>query len=185
MAGATLSGKTLLFARTSQIFATGYLQSMAIALTAITLLIGMLFRSVRLAFISLIPNVLPIILPLGAFGLFGIPLDGPSIMVATVALGVCVDDTIHFFAKFVRAQRAGKSIEESLAYVFEHSGAAITITTVVLIIGFSTMLLSDFAPNFQMGALATLMIGFAWLADFALTTAALSFMNARQQKEVS
>ena len=175
LAGFILSGKTLLFARTSDLFARGFVQSMGLALVTITILIGVIFRSLRFALISLIPNVLPIMLPLSVFGLLGIPLDGPSILVSSVALGVCVDDTIHFFSKFDRGRRRGLTPAQSLTYVLTQSGAAMTVTTVVLIIGFSTLLLSDFSPNFQMGALAALMIGLAWIADFIVTTAVLSF----------
>lgn len=173
----TISGKSLLFARTSDLFAKGFIYSMSIALSVITILIGVIFRSWRLALISLIPNVLPIILPLSVFGLLGIPLDGPSILVSSVALGVCVDDTIHFFTKFMRARKRGETARNSLVYSLSQAGAAMTITTVVLIIGFGTLLLSDFAPNFQMGALAALMIGLAWIADFVVTAAVLSFSS--------
>ena len=57
-----------------------------------------------------------------------------------------------------------------------------TVTTIVLIIGFSTLLLSDFAPNFQMGALAAVMIGLAWVADFVVTTALLSYGRERRER---
>jgi len=178
LANMTLSGKTMLFSRTPQVFARGFIESMALALAAITILIGLVFRSVRLAVVSLIPNVLPIVIPLSAFGLLGIPLDGPAVLVSSVALGVCVDDTIHFFTKFVRGRNSGRSPEDALARTMHESGAAMTITTVVLIIGFGTLLLSDFKPNFQMGTLAGLMIGMAWIADFVFTTAVLSFSAA-------
>lgn len=177
----TLSGKTLLFARTSDLFAWGFVKSMTIALSVITLLIGILFRSVRFAIISLIPNVMPIILPLSVFGLLKIPLDGPAILVSSVALGVCVDDTIHFFTKFARAQRRGADAHGALVYALRESGAAMTITTGVLMIGFGTLLLSDFSPNFQMGFLASLMIGLAWVADFVVTAAVLSFSAQSSQ----
>lgn len=175
LASVTVSGKSLLFARTTRLFTLGFMQSMAIALVTITVLIGLIFRSFRLALVSLIPNVLPIVIPLSAFGLMGRTLDGPAVLVSSVALGVCVDDTIHFFTKFMAALRDGKSTEEALAYVFVHTGAALTLTTMTLVIGFSTLLLSDFSPNFQMGALATFMIGLAWVADFLVTTAVLSY----------
>ena len=175
----TISGKSLLFARTSDMFARGFVQSMAIALASITVLIGLIFRSVRFALVSLIPNVLPIITPLSFFGLLGIPLDGPAILVSSVALGVCVDDTIHFLTKFIRGRRAGLSASDALVHVFSEAGAAMSITTVVLIIGFSTLLLSDFAPNFQMGALAAVMIALAWVADFVVTAAILSYSTER------
>ena len=165
LAAMTVSGKTLLFARTTKVFAVGFIESMSIALGLITLLIGVLFRSWKLALTSLVPNVLPILLPLSVFGLFGAPLDGPAILVSSVALGVCVDDTIHFFTKFVRARRRGADADEALAHVFEEAGAAVTLTSVVLVVGFGTLMLSDFSPNFMMGSLAGAMIGLAWLAD--------------------
>ncbi len=176
----TVSGKTLLFARTMRMFSVGFVKSMSIALLTITVLIGLIFRSVRLALVSLLPNFLPIVVPLSAFGLFGFPLHGPAILVSSVALGVCVDDTIHFLTNYVRAKKRGMSTEESLAFVLQESGAALTITTVVLMIGFGTLLMSDFTPNFLMGALATLMIGLAWAADFVLTPAVLSFGSRKE-----
>ena len=175
----TISGKTLLFARTSDLFTWGFVKSMGIALTVITLMIGLLFRSARYALISLIPNVMPIILPLSVFGLLRVPLDGPAILVSSIALGVCVDDTIHFFTKFYRAQRRGSDARAALIYSLTESGPAITITTFVLIIGFGTLLLSDFAPNFQMGFLASVMIALAWFADFVITAAVLSLSPTR------
>lgn len=175
----TLSGKTLLFARTTHLFSMGFVQSMSIALLAITLIIGLIFRSLRLALVSLLPNVLPIVMPLSVFGLLGLPLHGPAILVSSVALGVCVDDTIHFFAKYVRVRRQGMDMHAALAAVMHQVGPALSITTGVLMIGFSTLLLSDFTPNRMMGALATVMIGLAWVADFILTPAALSLTSRR------
>lgn len=171
-----ISGKSILNARTMRLFSTGFMKSMSIALLMITLIIGFLFRSPTLAVVSLLPNVLPILVPLSFFGLFGYTLDGPAILVSSVALGVCVDDTIHFFTKFIRARRAGKELEEALVYALEQSGGALTITTAVLIIGFSTLLLSDFTPNWMMGALVSIMIALAWLADFVVTPAILSLL---------
>ncbi|MEM7305289.1 MAG: MMPL family transporter [Planctomycetota bacterium] len=181
LSGLTISGKTLLFARTSHLFTVGFIQSMTIALVLITLLIGGIFRSVRLALASLVPNVLPIVLPLSAFGLLGIPIHGPAILVSSVALGVCVDDTIHLLTKFTRARRAGRSVEQALSYVLQEAGAAITITTVVLVIGFGTLLLSDFTPNFMMGTLAGLMITLAWIFDLLVTPAVLSYLSPEEE----
>jgi len=181
-----VSGKMLLFARTNRIFTIGFVKSVSIALVVITLLIGLIFRSARIALVSLIPNMLPILIPLSFFGLFAIPLDAPAIFVASVALGVCVDDTIHFFTKFMAARRRGDSVEEAVQYTFETAGLAITLTTVILVIGFGTLMLSDFAPNFMMGTLAALMIALAWVADLIVTPAVLSYVHtevgARSEK---
>ena len=177
----TVSGKTYLFARTSNLFSLGFAQSMGIALVVITILIGLIFRSARLAAASLIPNVLPILLPLSTFGLLGIPLHGPAILVSSVALGVCVDDTIHFMTKFVRARRAGEPIDVAIGHVFRDVGMALTVTTIVLTIGFATLLLSSFTPNVMMGALATVMIFLAWAADFLVLPAVLFLTEPREE----
>ena len=174
-----VSGKMLLFARTNRIFTVGFVQSMSIALTVITILIGTMFRSWRIAVVSLVPNVLPIVLPLSVFGLLGKPLDAPAIFVASVALGVCVDDTIHFFTKFLRSRRRGASLEDSVRYTFENTGLAITVTTIVLAFGFGTLMLSDFSPNFMMGTLASVMIALAWVCDLIVTPAVLSLVYPR------
>ncbi|MFT7462677.1 MAG: putative RND superfamily exporter protein, partial [Pseudohongiellaceae bacterium] len=163
-------------ARTNRIFTVGFLQSMSLALVLITVLIALIFRSFRLAVISLVPNVLPIVLPISFYGLIGKPLDGPAVFVSSVALGVCVDDTIHFFTKFSRARSQGKSMVDALQSVFENVGSALTITSVVLMVGFGFLALSDFAPNSKMGSLAVVMIGLAWVADFCMVPALLSFL---------
>ncbi len=174
-----VSGKMFLFARTNRIFTIGFIQSMSIALVSITLLIGLFFRSARMALVSLVPNLLPILMPLSVFGLLGTPLDAPAIFVSSVALGVCVDDTLHFFTNFRRAQRRGLSFEESIRYVYETTGRAITFTTVILIIGFGTLVLSDFSPNYMMGTLASSMIALAWVADMVVTPAVLSLLHGK------
>lgn len=172
-----VSGKMLLFARTNRLFTIGFVKSMAIAITVITLLIGVIFRSVRIALVSIIPNVLPIALPLSVFGLFGMPLDAPAIFVSSVALGVCVDDSIHFFTKFMAARKQGKHVEDAIRYVFESSGAAITVTSIILVLGFGMLVLSDFSPNYMMGTLAATMISLAWVADLLVTPAVLILLN--------
>ena len=172
-----VSGKMFLFARTNRIFTVGFVQSMTLALAAITLLIALIFRSFRMALVSLVPNVLPILLPLSVFGLLGMPLDAPAVFVSSVALGVCVDDTLHFFTNFRRATARGYTLEQSIRYVFETTGRAITITSVILILGFGTLLLSDFSPNFMMGTLAASMIALAWVADMIVTPAVLSLLQ--------
>jgi predicted RND superfamily exporter protein len=176
-----ISGKSLLFARTSRMFDVGFTKSLGVALLLITLIIGLIFKSPRLAMISVVSNVLPIMLPLSFFGILGIPLDGPAILISSVALGVCVDDTIHFFTKYVEAKKQGKTDEQSIAYVIHQTGAAITITSVVLVIGFMTMLLSDFAPNLMMGVLATVMIAIAWFSDFTITPALLALTSGEKK----
>ncbi len=184
----TVTGRTMLQAMTADMVATEFLKSMAVALAVISVLIGLVFRSASLAMISLLPNTLPILLPLSAFGLLEIPLSAPAAFVASIALGVCVDDTIHLLAKYVAAQRSGKVGSQAIAEALRQVGTPITVTTIVLILGFGTMLLGSFVPNQLLGSLAAAMIGLAWLFDLFLTPAVLSYLEtwrAHRQRVVT
>lgn len=172
----TLSGKTLLYAGMSDKFARSFVLSMTIALSIITLLMMVIYRSVVIGLLSIIPNVLPIFVPIGMFGLLGLPVDGPAVFVSSVALGICVDDTVHFFTKFTRARRRGLETDAALRAAFHEVGNALTFTTVILVLGFGVLAFSEFAPNSMMGTLAATMIGLAWVADFVVTPAILTFL---------
>ena len=177
MATLTLTGKLFLFAGMVQRFSYSFIQSMSLALIVITIMIGFIFRSAALGLLSLIPNVLPLVLPLGVFGLMGWSLDGPAVLVVSVALGICVDDTIHFFTKFTRARSRGLGIEPALQAAFREVGAALTMTTLILVLGFGVLATSQFRPNSMMGKLALVMIGLAWVADFIVTPALLAALS--------
>lgn len=179
-----LSGKSLLYAGMITSFTTGFIYSMSIALILITVLISIIFRSVFIGLISLVPNVLPIMMPIAAFGLFGWPLDGPAVFVSSIALGVCVDDTIHLFTKFTRVRNRGVDAGEALRLTYRQVGGALTVTTVVLVLGFFVLAFSQFRPNIMMGKLAVAMIGMAWIADFLVTPALLSFLPNKKPKAV-
>ncbi len=178
----TLSGKMLLNARTMDVFSKGFLTSMSIALMAITILIAIIFRSLRLAVISIVPNILPIAIPLSFFGIFGVALHGPAILVSSIALGVCVDDTIHFFTQFARGKKQGLSNRHALVRMFQESGTAVVLTSIVLMLGFCSLALSEFTPNKIMGYLAVGMIGLALIADLIVAPVLLSLLPEKDSQ---
>ena len=97
LARVALSGKSMLVDSSGLVIAAGYTRSVAVALGVICLFIGLAFWSVRLALLSVVPNVFPILVPISLLGFLGIALDGPAIVACSIALGLCVDDTIHLF----------------------------------------------------------------------------------------
>ncbi len=175
------SGKQYLFTNMFRTFSNTLIVSLGLALSVITILIGFVFRSVRIAAVSLIPNVLPLLVPLGAMGLLGIPLDGPAVLVVTVALGVCVDDAIHFLTKYTKNRKKGLPVDESFNATFEQVGAALTWTTVILTLGFTVLAFSNFRPNMLVGLLGAIMIALAWVADLLVMPAFLSFLDSERE----
>jgi len=171
-----LTGNYFMQMNMTEAFADTVISSLTIALIVITLLIMLVFRSPIIGLLSIVPNILPIMIPFGLFALFGIALDGPAVMVATVGLGVCVDDTIHFLTKYTRARNAGLPAEEAVRVSFRQVGAALTYTTIVLVGGFAMMGFASFRPNAMVGYLGATMIALAWVADFVLTPAVISFL---------
>lgn len=176
LASMTLSGKALLYAGMTEKFTNSFILSMTIALCLIIAVIMVIFRSVTLGLVSIVPNVLPIVVPIGMFGLLGLPLDGPAVFVSSVALGVATDDTIHLLTKFTRARRRGLSTSAALREALFTIGNALTFTTLILVLGFAVLIFSQFAPNSMMGKLAAVMIGLAWVADFLVTPAILAML---------
>lgn len=184
LATMTLSGKALLYAGMTEKFTYSFIFSMTLALGLIILVIMVIFRSFVLGLVSIVPNVLPIVVPIGLFGLFGVPVDGPAVFVSSVALGVATDDTIHLLTKFTRARRKGLRTADALREALATIGNALTFTTLILVLGFSVLMFSEFAPNSMMGKLAAVMIALAWLADFLVTPAILAMLPDPNHKKV-
>lgn len=184
LASMTMTGKLYLFANMVHRFSVSLLKSMSLAVAAITLLMMLIFRSFTLGIVSLLSNVLPLLIPLGVMGLIGVPIDGPAVIVASIALGVCVDDTIHFFTKFTRARAKGADVEESIRQAFNQVGSALTSTTVILVAGFGVLMLSEFRPTKLIGQLAVVMIALAWVADFFVVPAVLAIVDRRKAPKV-
>lgn len=139
----------------------------AFALVLISFILIVAVRSIRIGLVSLVPNLVPAGM---AFGLWGLTVGmvgmGTSI-VASISLGIVVDDTVHFLTKYLRARREhGLDAPQAVRYAFRTVGAALWITSLILVAGFMVMMFSGFKMNSQMGVLTGIALFFALLADF-------------------
>lgn len=141
---------------------------------AFVLVIGfmfIMFKSLRYGLLSIMPNLVPIVLITGFMGWLNISLNVGTVMVASVALGIAVDDTIHFISRF-RKERGGL-ITEDLRKTLVHSGKAIISTSVINMVGFSILLLSSFKPTGYFGILIALTMFFALIGDIIFLPASI------------
>ncbi len=149
-----------------------------IAIAAIAVILMFALRSFTLGLLSLIPNGLPL---LATFGTWAVLVGNVGFSVATVAsisLGIIVDDTVHLLAKYVRARReSNRTAEEAIRYAFRNVGVAIVVNTFVLAAGFLVLLTSSFKINADMGLLTALAIVFALILDFLFLPALLLLMD--------
>ncbi|HEY5739067.1 MAG TPA: MMPL family transporter, partial [Gammaproteobacteria bacterium] len=145
-----------------------------IAIVAISLIMVFALRSVSLGLLSLVPNGLPILATFGAWALLVGTVGFSVATVASIALGIIVDDTVHLLSKYVRARDERKlSIEDSIRYAFHNVGGAIIVNTIVLSAGFMVMMTSAFKMNVDLGLMTVLSIVFALILDFLLLPALL------------
>lgn len=148
-----------------------------IAFTLITIIMIIALRSVKYGLLSLLPNIIPATLAIGLWSLL-IGEAGFSIaFVASVTLGIIVDDTVHFLSKFNYAKSNGHNTKQAIQYTLEHVSGALISTSIILIIGFSVLMLSGFKLNFVLGALSALTIAIALAVDFTLLPAVLSLTD--------
>jgi predicted RND superfamily exporter protein len=149
-----------------------------IAIVLISLVLMAALRSVRLGVLSLVPNGLPILAAFGAWALLVGKIGFSVATVASISLGIIVDDTVHLLSKYVRArsERRGTAAE-AVRYAFRSVGVAIVINTVILAAGFLVLLTSSFKINVDMGLLTALSIVFALILDFLFLPALLLFVD--------
>jgi predicted RND superfamily exporter protein len=145
-----------------------------LAIAAIAVIMMFALRSVRLGVLSLVPNGLPILTTFGAWALLVGEVGFSVATVASISLGIIVDDTVHLLSKYVRARdERGLTVEDSIRYAFRNVGTAIVVNTIILTAGFLVMTTSAFKMNVDLGLMTVLAIVFALILDFLFLPALL------------
>lgn len=166
---ALIGGTSLVFAKLSARNATSMMWSIGLSLVLMTIALIVTSRSVKYGLLSLVPNVLPIAMGFGIWGLFVGQAGMGLTVVAPIALGVVVDDTVHFLLAYLRGRDA-KSLPGcgSVRYAYRHVTDAAVFTTVVLTAGFCVLAFSSFQPTAQMGQVTAVTLVLALVVDLLL-----------------
>ncbi|MCP5056649.1 MAG: MMPL family transporter [bacterium] len=155
----------------------GQTRAVLAAFVIIYLVLAALFVSFRVGLVALLPNVVPVGVYFGALGWSGVSLNPGTSLIAPIVLGIAVDDTIHYFARFIRdAKRLGDE-EAATAATLAAVGPPVTVTSMALCVGFLCMLASDLSTQREIGVLAAFALAFAWLTDVTLTPALCARMR--------
>ncbi len=160
-------------------------QSYLVAFVTIALLMILLIGSIRIGLISMIPNFLPILITLGLMGFVSQPITLFTVLLGGIAIGLAVDDTIHFLHNFKRSFDETDSIVASVRDTIQTTGRALFFTTVVMSIGFLTYLAADMNVMFSFGLLVAITIILAFIADIMVTPALISLVYRQNEKTVS
>ncbi|MGB1581966.1 MAG: MMPL family transporter, partial [Nevskiales bacterium] len=144
------------------------------------MLIGVVFRSWRLALISLVPNLLPIGLAFGTWGLISGHVGVGLSVICTAAVGIIVDDCIHLMARYNEGRKSGRAGPAAgCDYAIRRVGGAITITTAVLCLGIGMIGFSQLQPTHELGVWMSIAIAYAWFCDLFLLPQLLLWLDKK------
>ena len=182
---AYVTGKMPLYHGMNPYVVNAFIRSISLALVLVSLLMVFTFRSVSLGMLSMIPNTVPLVFGAGLMFLLNKPLDIGTVLVTSTCLGIAVDDTIHFLANYNRWRRLGVSRQEAVAQVITHTGPALAVTTLVLVMAFSTFAFSSFVPNINFGIITAIVLTSALVTDATLLPAMLLSRGAFERKSAT
>ena len=161
----TVTGTTILSADLTDKIVYSLAWSIMLAIFAITFIMAMLFKSFKMALIALVPNLIPLLIVGGVMGFAGIDIKPSTAVIFTIALGIAVDDSIHYLARFRIEYLKSKAMLPSLTATTVRTGRAIIVTSLILIAGFGTLITSAFTSTAMMGILVCTTIFGALMAD--------------------
>ncbi len=167
----TITGVSYLTGKYFLLWASTLANSLMLALILICLMMILVFRSLKIGVLSMIPNMFPVVFALGFMGLSGIWLSHVTSMIGCIAIGLAVDDTIHFISRYrMEFDRLG-NYEKALEATMLGVGRALTMTTIILIAGFGSAMVSRADMYYYFGLISSICFAAALLADFFIAPA--------------
>ncbi|UII30894.1 MMPL family transporter [Fulvivirga ulvae] len=163
-----ITGTSNLIDKNNEYLARNMFEGLGIAFFVVAIIAGLLFKSLRMVIITLVPNVIPLLVIAGIMGISGITLKLSTSIVFSIAFGIAVDDTIHFISKLKIELSKGKPLLYALKRTYLSTGKAIIVTSIILSGGFLILLLSSFGGTFYTGLLVSLTLVFALIIDLTL-----------------
>jgi len=184
----TLTGTSIVLLEGTHYLVKNLVISISLAIILIAILMAVLFTSVRMVFIALIPNIMPLLFTAGVMGWTGIPIKPSTILVFSIAFGISVDDTIHFLAKYRQElTRLNWNIKRAVILAVEETGVSMMYTSVVLFSGFMMFSMSEFDGTRSLGILVSVTLFVAMFANLLLLPSLLlsfeKFITTKSFKE--
>ena len=152
-------------------------KSYLIAIIIITILMILLIGKLRIGLLSMIPNLTPILLTMGLIKILGFPLDLFTMMVASIAIGLAVDDTIHFMHNFRRYYERDQDPVKAVFETLHTTGRAMLVTTIVLSLGFFVFMFATMSNLINFGLLTGFTIIMALVSDYLIAPALMVIAN--------
>jgi len=176
IANVTVTGISNLLARIMDAAISSSAFSYVLALVLITIMMLILIGHIKIGLVSMIPNVAPILVMTTVMVIFDMPLDMFTMLIGAIAIGLAVDDTVHFMHNFRRYEQQYNDVDKAVRLTLLTTGRAMIVTTIVLSFGFFVFMGASMSNIFNFGLLTGIAIIVAVLADFFLVPALMKVM---------
>ena len=163
-----VTGLGIVISESSHHLTSSQVKSLAITMVLVFGIMFLLFLSSKVGFIAIVPNLFPIIINFGIMGWFGVELSMVTSLIASIVIGLAVDDTIHYLVRYNREFRKDLDEKRALRATIMHMGRPIIATTLSISIGFSILTLSGFKPTAIFGIMMMITMFSALIADLIL-----------------
>lgn len=178
-----ITGTMPIFAKGNTYLINNLFGSILIAIILVGCANGLIFTSLRLIIISLIPNIIPMIVTAGLMGFLGIPLKPSTMILFSIVLGIAVDDTIHFLAHYrLQLDKDSDHIHAVITSIKE-TGFSMIYTSIVLMAGFGIFIFSEFQGTVSLGLLSASTLFVAMLTNLTILPALLLSFDPQKQKK--
>lgn len=166
---ARITGDSVLSLSATDSMIAGQLQSVVLILGLFVVIVTFIFTDLRVGLLAAVPNAFPVIILFGVMGYSGIPLNIGTTMAAAIAIGIAVDDTLHFLLRYNQELRSSRSQQIAMRNTLYEEALPVVSTSLAMIAGFIVFTTSSFVPVAQFGLLSALVIASALIADFVIT----------------
>jgi len=155
--GITFTGVSVLYAQSTKYLIRNLIVSLCIAIVIIAIIMALLFNSWKMVIVSLVPNFIPLLLTAGIMGYLGIAVKPSTVLIFSIAVGISIDDTIHYLAKYRQELKLRHwDIRGSAIRALKETGISMIYTSIVLFFGFSIFTTSSFGGTVALGALVSI-----------------------------
>lgn len=165
----TFTGSSVVWLKGTDYLVKNLFLSLSIAIVLIALIMAVLFSSLRMVLVSLIPNLLPLLFTAAIMGYFGISIKPSTILIFSIAFGISVDDTIHYLAKYRQElHRHSLNLREAALLALKETGVSMIYTSIVLFFGFGVFTASEFGGTVALGLLVSVTLLVAMASNLIL-----------------
>lgn len=181
-----LTGSSIIFSKGTDYMLKHLMESILLAIVLISLLRLAQFKDLRIMFISLIPNVIPLIITAGLMGFFNIPLKPSTILIFTIAFGLASDQTIYFLTRYQQElQSTDFTTSKVISDTIRETGVSMTYIALVLFFGFGIFTASTFGGTMILGLLLSITLIIALVSNLTLLPALLVLLDKRKRKRIA